>query len=342
LFLAVLIVCVFAQTQVDRIKIDDYEEGTNNIVIVLNATLSSGSTPISSVSIFTSTSGPSDTRILGGERDLQYTAQIGAAGRVFSTSVSTVNGSGQWEISTPNGASGVVLMQYDSTDASIVLDVDGFTKITGTPGVGVDLTDGGLGESFHTVIETDIATTYFIFVYSPDGSQCSNSIQVPAGNVPIDSILLFSSFSGTCDFESVGAIEVQVQAFQNVDTIVTLFATQGDPDPSTPSLSATPSISNSPSRGASLSPSPSATPSPSIALKECFCQCPAFTCELIFDVDDDDNHALFFVDDDGFGKSRGYFGGYGYYYANGQGQSNGAASLAASIAAVLAGFLAFF
>lgn len=334
--MVLLVATVFAQSKVDRLKVDDYETGSNNVLISLNTTLTTSQPPIKQVSIYTSPNGASDKSILGGERDLQYTATSGSANRVFSSSVSVVDGSGQWEVSTPNGASGSVLMQYDSTDNNIALDVTGFTKITGTS-AGVDLTEGGLGESFHTIIETDIATNYDINVYSPNGNKCTTTKSVPAGNVPQDSIILFSSFSGNCDFDNVGAIELVIQAFANVDVIVTLFATQGDPDPVTPSLSATPSISNSPSQGASPSPSPSPLP-----VAECFCQCPAFTCELIFDVDDDNNHALFFVDDDGFANSKGYFGGYGYYYANGVGQSGSASTIVASFAAILAAFIGFF
>ena len=334
--LVLLVATVFAQGKIDRIKIDDYETGENSVRIILNSTLTTSQPPITSVSIYTSPNGTSDRSILGGERDLQYTATSGSLNRVFASSVSIVDGSGQWEVSTPNGASGFVLMQYDSTDNSISLDSKGFTKITGTS-AGIDLTDGGLGESFHTIIETDIATSYDIHVYSPNGNKCSTSKSVPAGNIAQDSVLLFSSFTGSCDFENVGAIEIVIQAFANVDVIVTLFATQGDPDPVTPSITASPSISNSPSQGASPSPSPSPLP-----VAECFCQCPAFTCELIFDVDDDNNHALFFVDDDGFANSKGYFGGYGYYYANGVGQSGSASTVVASFAAILAAFIGFF
>jgi hypothetical protein len=334
--LALLFATVLAQTKVDRIKVDDYETGTNNVLIVLSTNLTSSQPPVTQVSIYTSPNGATDKSILGGERDLEYIVTSGAASRVFSSSVSIVDGSGQWEVSTPNGATGSVLMQYDSLDNSINLDVKGFTKITGTS-AGIDLTEGGLGESFHTTIEADVATSYSINVYSPNGNKCTTTKSVPAGNKLQDNIIPFSSFTGSCDFKNVGAIEISIQALANVDSVVTLFATQGSPDPATPSLTSSPSISNSPSKGASPSPSPSSLPA-----KECFCQCPAFTCELIFDVDDDNNHALFFVDDDGFANSKGYFGGYGYYYANGVGQSGSASTLVASFAAILATFIGFF
>lgn len=327
---AVLLVLFFAlavlSQNVDRIKIDDYEEGFNECTFVLSATPPSSGF-VGCTSIFTSTSGAKDTKILGGERDLIFVALTGSSGRVFSSSVSVVNTTGQWDVSSPNGASGEVTMQYDSLDNSTTLQVNGFTQITGTSS-GLDLTEGGLGEAFRMIVETDIATVYTISVYSPDGSHCDHDINVPSGNVPQDVLLQFSQFTGSCDFKNVGAIVVVIQAFANVDTIVTLFETVGTPPSPTPS----------PSIGASVSPSPSAAPA-----AECYCTCPAFTCELIFDLDDDQNNAYFFVDDDGFGRSRGYFGGYGYYYANGVGrQSNDSNGLYISILAVVSALFALF
>jgi len=339
--LALFLSCVLAQTQVNRIKIDDYTEGTNNVVIKLTSNLTTSQTPVTKSSIFTSTNGAGDANILGGERDLQYTALSGLDGRSYNTYV-VLDGYGQWVISTPQGATGSALMQYDSLDNSITLNVKGFTQITGTS-AGLDLTEGGLGKAFLVTIETDLATSFAINVYSPNGNKCTTSIPVTITGTTNSLVTKFSAFTGSCDFTNVGAIEINVQTLANVDTVLTLFTTQGDPNPTTPTPSKSvvpPSPSPSASKGAPVSNTPSS--SPAAAAQDCFCSCPAFTCELIFDVDDDNNHALFFVDDDGFGNSKGYFGGYGYYYANGVGQSGSATTLVASFAAILAAFLGFF
>jgi len=218
----------FQQTQVTRLILDNYDEGINNILIQLNATTAT-QLPLSATSFYTSTGGATSKNIIGGERDLQYTAETGSSGRVFSSSVSVVDGAGQWEISTPNGGSGTVLMQYDGIDGTMTLNVNGFGPISGTTG-GIDITESGKGVAFRVVVETDIDTAYTFKVYSPSGSSCSATITVKGGNVPLDVSIPFSSFTGNCDFNDVGAIEIYVDANENVDTITTLFTTLGDPD----------------------------------------------------------------------------------------------------------------
>jgi len=210
----------------------------------LNST-SATQLPISATSFYASTGGATSKNIIGGERDLQYTAETGTSGRVFSTSVSVVNSAGQWEISTPNGGSGTVLMQYDGIDGAMNLNVNGFGPITGSPG-GIDITETGKGVAFRVIVETDIDTAYTFKVYSPSGSVCTSTITVKGGNVPLDTSVPFAGFTGNCDFNDVGAIEVYVDANENVDTITSLFTTLGDPDTNP---SATPSPGTSPAPG---------------------------------------------------------------------------------------------
>jgi len=337
LFLAILVSSVVGQTLVDKITIDNYEDGDQVIPIVLNSSLTSGN--ISATSFFTSAQGVNSNDILGGERDLQYTAESGSAGRVFSTSISVVNGSGEWQISTPNGGSGVVLAQYDGIDNSIALNVKGFGAISGANSQGgIDLTQGGTTTEFSVVVQSDQSTSYSIFAYGPDGTKCTNSFDVPQGNIVVNSQLTFTSFTGTCSFSNIGALEIYVQAFANVDTLVSDFKTEGT-NPTTPTATITPSPGALPSN----SPSPSSPPSRAVAPSqgECYCFCPAFTCELVFDPDDDENNAYFFVSDDGFARSKGYFGGYGFYYA-GQNRTNDASSLVVSVFTILTTIIAFF
>merc|ERR1712137_1397899 len=167
---------------------------------------------------------------------------------------------------------------------------------------GIDLTDTGLADEFHAIIETDIDTSYTFTVLSQDGGECSRTVEIPGDDTPQDYFLGFSTFTQGCDFSDVGAIEILVEAFDNVDSIIYLFAVSGQPDPSpspapqSPSNSPAPSDSPSPS---TIPPSSSPTPSPStIPPAKCMCHCPAFTCESVFDPDDDENNAYYFDDDD--------------------------------------------
>jgi hypothetical protein len=224
-----LVLCqqVYLQTQVERLTIDNYNEGSNQVLIVLTDPFT---LPTSSTSFYAATGGPTSKNILGGERDLQYTAETGSAGRVFSTSVSVVDGEGQWEISTPNGGSGTVLMQYDGVDGTMNLNLNGFAPVDSATAGGIDITEKGKGIAFHLEVVTDIDTAYTFKVYSPDGSVCTAQVTVKGGGVSLDAIVNFSSFTGNCDFNNVGAIELYVDANENVDTITSFFTTVGAPN----------------------------------------------------------------------------------------------------------------
>jgi len=243
LFLLALIQIGSCQN-INRLTVDSFAEGFDLVFIVLNTSVLSNSSSISSTSFYASTLGVKSTNILGGERDLEYTVDTGSPGRVFSTSVSVVNGTGQWQISTPNGGSGVVLMQYDGVDNSIQLQQDGFSFINGNGpnGQGIDLTENGLGVAFHVVVQTDNPTLYTFKVYSPTGNPCVGEVDAPGGSITLDTIIFFSNFTTACSFTNVGSIEVYVQAFSSVDTITTSFTTYGpassNPSPGAPAPSA--------------------------------------------------------------------------------------------------------
>jgi len=275
-----------AQTRVDRRLIDDFSIGVRTIVIEIpdNADF-----PITDTAIYTDPSSAPPT-LLGGERDLQLTAEEGPAGRILTSGVSA----GEWNVAAPNSARGFAVMQWDGKDNSLTLDNNGLG--------GLDFTDGGLADRFRAVIETDIDTIYSFTVRSPNGGECNNDVSIPGTQSSAEYFIDFSAFSGNCDFTSVGAVEILLEAFDNVDSVFELFATNGfeDPSPSpapqSPSNSPAPSDSPSPS---TIPPSSSPTPSPStIPPAKCMCHCPAFTCELVFDPDDDENNVYYFDDDD--------------------------------------------
>lgn len=175
-------------------------------------TLETPAPPIISVNQFTQGS-----QILGGERDVILTALSGSAGRVFSSSVS----GGEFSLAAPNGASGTVELQYDG--------VDGSTTLSPNPGLGgIDLTfDGALG--FQMVAVTDVTTQFTVTVYDTSNSKASLTSQVPGteGTTFFEYNLPFANFTGV-DFTKVSAIQIIINAFDNVDFIMQEIITYGE------------------------------------------------------------------------------------------------------------------
>merc|ERR1712000_239844 len=290
LLLLCFLYLALGQQRVDRRVIDNFELGVQSIVITIpqNANF-----PITDTSIYDD-SQQSPDNLLGGERDLQLTAESGPAGRILNSGVSL----GEWNVATPNSASGFAIMQWDGRDNSLILDEGGLG--------GLDFTDGDLADRFHATIETDIDTVYSFTVTSPGGGECTNDLSIPGRpGVADDYFINFSDFSGDCSFTNVGSVEILLEAFDNVDSVFYLLATNGieapSPSPS-PSRIVEPSQSPTPSPNPSDSATPTPSPSPStIPPEKCMCHCPAFTCELVFDPDDDENNAYYFDDDDNNG-----------------------------------------
>jgi len=205
LFLLVVVAFALAQTGVQKLTIDSFLVDTTTIIISL--------TPADSVPS-TKVGGTVDAGILGGERDLLLTAQTFTNNVVLTSGVS----GGFWAVSTPNGASGISLLQYDGVDGTTTLNPQGLG--------GIDLTTAG-ASAFQLVAQSDLVTEYTITVYSAGGAQGSREIPIPAGNAPNQFLVLYSDFDGNVDFTKVGAIEVLCQAHENVDALMFDFTTFG-------------------------------------------------------------------------------------------------------------------
>lgn len=217
--------------------------------------------------------------IIGGERDIQLTALSGNS-LVFSTSVNN----GVWDISTPQRGSGFSFLQYDGVDGDIEVDEEGLNSLN---------LISDFGSAFRIVYLVDEDTDITLVVYG-NGNVCDRVIPVDGipGNNLQESIISFASFTGNCDFSDIGAIEIYVAGFVNVDFALTTFVTYGEvaPTPSrTPSRSASPTTPET----ASNTPTPSAAPSQEV--NACECDCPAFHCGLVYAVPGDDDDT---VDDD--------------------------------------------
>jgi len=290
IILAVLSVLTQQQQLELKGAVDNFDLGADIVIftIPINAQL-----PNEQVSIYTDPAA-NPVGLVGGERDLALFTTQGLSGRTMSSSVQ----SGTWEISTPIGASGYVLLQLDGKDNSINLNKNGFNPR-------YDATSGGTADRFNITLGTDLATIITITAYTSSGD-CSVDLSIPAGSSSnLEPVFLpFAGANSTCNFQSIGAIELVVQAFENVDATVSFFGITG---PILPSPTPTSTHSASPTSGASravpsasITPTPGASKSPTATPEPvlCACRCPAFTCALAFDPDDDENDAYYFDDDD--------------------------------------------
>ena len=206
-----LFALAFAQTRENKLTIDPFTPNTPTLVLLIADELP-----------FTMEVSTADAGILGGERDLSLTAESGSSNLVLTTGVS----SGLWSVSTPNSARGFALMQYDGIDGSIALNTNGLGGVN----LMADSADG-----FVLFIQSDIDTVYQVTVYSGNASS-ELQITIPGDDETNEYTLAFADFNGNADFSNVGAIEILIEAFDNVDTFVQIFGTTGevvvDPSPS--------------------------------------------------------------------------------------------------------------
>merc|ERR1719227_98817 len=127
-------------------------------------------------------------------------------------------------------------MQYDGIDGSIQLRSTGLG--------GVDMTAGS-ADGIRALIQTDIDTEYTFTVYGMNGEVSSIQQDIPGTDTTSEYIFPFSSFTGNTDFTRVGAVEILIEAFDNVDTFVSVLRTSGPVV--SPSATPTPGASPSPS-----------------------------------------------------------------------------------------------
>merc|ERR1712125_44285 len=292
-------VCAFGQL-VEVGIIDDFFIGANiqKAQVTLSADLPSGGTPIVADSSFPEGSDFSST----------CNIDFGEQGRSFDSEIFTISGDelfrGEWVVANPKTSSSVATLQYDGNDQSFNLNESGLNNF--------DLTFGGTATEFRLSIVSDLETAYTTIVYTSSGT-CSAVINVPrtpANYNYADTFfdLQYSAFSGGCTFSNVGAIELVLPSTDAVDAIVRKIAILGVlPSPS-PTPTPAPSQSNTPTPGPSQSntpapsqsntpaPSQSNTPTPSNS-PPCIrvCQCPSFTCQLAYDLDDNYNTLSYYT-----------------------------------------------
>jgi hypothetical protein len=162
---------------------------------------------------------------------LSLTAEDGSNNIVLTSGVS----GGIWSVSTPNGASGFSFIQYDGVDGTTDLNPNGLG--------GLDITSDA-AFAFQLQIQSDLETEYTLTVYSLGGGQSDVVLSIPGGNQPNQFLALYTDFTGNADFANIGAIEVLVEAHQNVDALLFEFTTWG-PQVSGSATPAPPAVSSS-------------------------------------------------------------------------------------------------
>jgi len=160
----------------------------------------------------TLTASTQGTDIVGGERDLILVGEDGPNNSILTAGVSA----GEWSVAAPHSSSGFATMQYDGVDGSPNLNKAGLT---------LDLETNG-ADALHLVIQADQDTQYTVTLYA--GSDTSVFVvQIPGDESTHDYYVKFADFNGNADINNVGAIEVTVDMFVDVDAFISLFATAG-------------------------------------------------------------------------------------------------------------------
>jgi len=234
LLVLIFAIAAFAQTATEnevKTRIDTFETDTPTIIILIPTGGASGAGLTSSQYV-------SGAGILGNERDLTLIVESGDQNLVLTTGVSDR----VYTAATPNGARGVSILTLDGVDGSPNINYNGLG--------GADFTTGD-AFAFITQIQSDQPTTITFDVYSgSSNNNCQFDLDVPGDDLTHEYIINFSQFSGGCSFSSVGAFEITIAMFDNVDVLIGEVDTYGPVD-------------------------------------TCICNCPVFSCRIYYDQDDD-------------------------------------------------------
>merc|ERR1711976_184172 len=241
--LLVLLACsfVFAQDEI-KLVIDDFTVGGNQqaAVVTLSSDLTASDSPVVDTSSFNE---PGCTGLIGCGRDMEMRSFTGFAGRSFGSDIFLVSSGdfpAEWAVANPKTSSSRATIQYDGQDGDFDLDINGLGNL--------DLSVNGEAVELRISAITDLATAYVFTFYSPNGNTCQRSVNIAAITGAYDyEDTIFStsldSFSGNCDLENIGAIEVELSSDDAVDAIIRVIDLIG---PANPSNSPTPSANPSP------------------------------------------------------------------------------------------------
>jgi len=147
--------------------------------------------------------------IIGGERDIIL--QGTGTGSSSNCESETFVENGSWFANNGQTCSADAILQYDGVDGSANRAL----------GLGANLNN--LGVAFLVDIQTDLATSFTIRLFTSQSSSSEVTQPIQASNSLITYVFPFSSFTGSADLNEIGAIELQINAEINTDVIVTLF-----------------------------------------------------------------------------------------------------------------------
>lgn len=230
-FFAALVLVASAQ-DVDIQAFDSFSSNTLVEIIITTDSFSASNPLVSSNTGL-------DSSVPGGERDVAVVAESGPENLVVHTGVT----GGQWSVSMPGSVSGYGLMQYDGVDG--VTQLDGPT-VNGLNGF--DITLGGAATSVHFIIRSDNPTSYTVFFYDSN-NQISQApaVQIPGTDDFNDYYVTFASATGSANLSSLGALEIEVEAFNDVDTTMQGFFLAGPESVPVPSIPPVPTPAPEPS-----------------------------------------------------------------------------------------------
>ena len=190
------------------LTLDDFT--INQAAILVYRDKYSGNSPITSSSF---AEDATLTHIIGGERDMQITDTSGDY--YYATDVIVKNNVFSYFAAV--GVSGNALLQYDGVDQSMNLNIRGFTSIPGASN-GLDFTkSNGSAISFtiKTYVTDDWSVEIDIYVYDINGGVCEYIYEVDAYTYYATAQFPFQMFTGNCNFQQVGAIELNITGYGN-------------------------------------------------------------------------------------------------------------------------------
>ena len=146
---------------------------------------------------------------IGGERDIQLVIEEGNYGTVESVAIHQ----NSLVLATGQNMFGKLVIQYDGVDGAQSLNNNGLN--------GIDLTKDG-GDRFRLHTRCDVGGTIIINVYSGN-SKSTGSVEIKPMSESKDYFIPFSKFVGNANFASVGALELVIPYYENLDIIIEDF-----------------------------------------------------------------------------------------------------------------------
>ena len=136
------------------------------------------------------------TNIIGYERDMKLTALTGQVNNLLSVYVQDKQLYGVF----PYNAVGNVLLQYDGTDNSTNLSINGLNNFDGT---------AYNANGFYFELTSNSTLKVYVYVYSGNGGYCSYNLNALPTSYAY--VLFYNNFDNYgCSFSNIGAIELEV------------------------------------------------------------------------------------------------------------------------------------